>query len=225
LRSFSLLTAEGLKIDNAFAAIFPDSTEVSCCIGDEETTFTAKGVLDAVIETAQQVAWLGAALRSEPFKDGVGTCSVDMQKIWTEGNMSKDEEDRPIRLVSSFEFPVRLIKTPETRRESGECWLDMFRNPVLVTGFPILTREDGVPGLEIPLNMAASLVGSQYIRTFDGRLFIKGFSAMLVATKVTDTIVHWHYHFNKGGQRVSYLEAASDDTSNNSHLEGLETLD
>ena len=56
------------------------------------------------------------------------------------------------------------------------------------------------------LNMIAGLSGSDRVIEFDGKVFIKGLSAMLIATKVTKDLLIWHYFFNGEGGRISYLD-------------------
>jgi hypothetical protein len=59
----------------------------------------------------------------------------------------------------------------------------MFRNPVVAKGYLILSRSESSIGLEILLNMMAGLARTQHANTFNGKLFIKGFSTMLVLMK------------------------------------------
>lgn len=108
----------------------------------------------------------------------------------------------------------------------GHCWHQMFKNPVLVSGFPILKRSDpelnaskteprgtrSVLGVEMALNLMAELTGAVRVVQFQGRLFIKGFSTMLVAMKALGNVLMWHYHFQAAKKRVSFLDAALDDT-------------
>jgi hypothetical protein len=88
----------------------------------------------------------------------------------------------------------------------GQCWHSMFRNPVLVIGYPILTKPEKGLGLEMPLNMIAKLAGAQRANEFDSKVFIKGFSAMLVATRIIRDLLIWHYFYNRTGERISYLD-------------------
>ncbi|KAF3089935.1 hypothetical protein TWF103_000656 [Orbilia oligospora] len=91
----------------------------------------------------------------------------------------------------------------------------MFRNPVVVKGYPIPWRLNLKTGLEIPLKMMAGLARSHYIQAFDGHIFIKGFSTLLIPTKRDDNITTWHLLYNRHGNRISYLENTI------SHADGL----
>jgi hypothetical protein len=88
----------------------------------------------------------------------------------------------------------------------GQCWHNMFKNPVMVKGYPILTKHERGTGLEMPLNMIAELAGSKRANVFDGKVFIKGFSTMLIATKTTRDVLIWHYFYTRKGERISYLD-------------------
>lgn len=167
---------------------------------------TATGAEGTVAEVGQQFIWLAAALRSSPQDDGVTACLPIIVK----------ESRLPIiveasRLVrSSPEISVRFTfkKIGSDKqgmdRASGFCWQDMFRNPVIVGGFPILKKPGHGLGLEMPLRLMAALAGSQRLSEFSGRTYIKGYSAMVVATAVLTNTVVWHYCYNKQGGRIAY---------------------
>jgi hypothetical protein len=101
-------------------------------------------------------------------------------------------------LVEIFCMIEFEMNEPATSREGppGQCW-HMFRNPVMVSGYPILTKHEHGLGLEMPLNMIAELGGSERANEFDGKVFIKGFSTMLIATKITRDLLIWHYFYNR----------------------------
>lgn len=81
----------------------------------------------------------------------------------------------------------------------------MFRNPVVVTGYPILRRPTGNPGLEVPLNVMAGLIGGQRINELMGNCYIKGLRSMLVTSGNTTGIFNWHHLVNSNERRISYL--------------------
>lgn len=89
---------------------------------------------------------------------------------------------------------------------NGQCWHQLFRNPVIVKGYPIPRRPMSDIGLEISLDTMANLVGTRHINTFHNKIFIKGFSAMLIPTRCSDNILLWHSFCKKNGDRVSYLD-------------------
>jgi len=65
----------------------------------------------------------------------------------------------------------------------------MFRNLVIVKGYPIIAKYKSSLGLEMPLNVISGLAGSKYTNEFNGKTFIKGFSAILIATKVSKDLL------------------------------------
>ncbi|KAI9685935.1 MAG: hypothetical protein M1822_004213 [Bathelium mastoideum] len=176
----------------------PDGTELEARIEGSKFIVTTIGTGDSLAEIGQQFAWLGAALRSSPFKTGVAISSAFVRAQASEITPSVE-----IRYQIGFK-----IDQPAARGggQSGECWHSMFRNPVMVSGYPTLTKHEGGLGIEMPLNMIGALAGSKRANTFDGKVFVKGFSAMLIATKITRDLLIWHYCYNNEGGRISYLD-------------------
>ncbi|KAK8918043.1 hypothetical protein VCV18_009373 [Metarhizium anisopliae] len=74
-------------------------------------------------------------------------------------------------------------------------------------------------GLEIRLDTMAHLAGTRHIQLFNNKIFIKGFSIMLVPTRHSDNILVWHLLFKKNGNRISYLD------NNGSHIEETNLFD
>jgi hypothetical protein len=162
----------------------------------------AYGTGASVAEIGQQLAWLGAALRSSPYEVGVGSCTPSVLC------QSQPGPRRNSVYIARFKIDFQVEK-PLTQGKSGngQCWQDMFRNPLAVSGYPILRRVEFGSGLEIPLNAIVALAQTKWVDTFDGKLFIKGFSTMLVPTKRSGDILIWHHLFHKDGSRISYLDA------------------
>lgn len=99
---------------------------------------------------------------------------------------------------------------PLTKGSNGQCWHRMFDTPMLVKGFPIPQRPLMETGLEMTLPLMAALTRSPYINTFHSQTFLKGFSVMLVPTKVSrdKDIVYWHMVSSKHPeQRISYMDS------------------
>jgi hypothetical protein len=95
----------------------------------------------------------------------------------------------------------------------------MFRNPVMVNGFPIANNSNTGLGIEMPLNMMAELAGAAKAVEFQGKVVIKGFSTMLVATKLLGDMLVWHYLFNSNRDRISFLDIALEGTDDMSLLQ------
>jgi hypothetical protein len=65
----------------------------------------------------------------------------------------------------------------------------------------------------------ATLVGTNRINIFKKKIFIKGFSTMMIPTGYSDNILFWHLIYDEYGDRISYLD------SKVSHLEGISSSD
>jgi hypothetical protein len=115
---------------------------------------------------------------------------------------------------------------PYSGREiSGFCWSNAFQNPVLVTGYPILSRKTPLSGLELSLPAIASLTGSYQLAKVNDNILFKGFSSLLVATSAEKDEILWHYVFDPAGKRLSYLHQAMQGLQSKISLEiGLRDL-
>lgn len=108
-----------------------------------------------------------------------------------------------------IEFAVEVV--PQTLpAANGQCWHDIFRNPVVVRGYPIPQRLQWKSGLEISLNIMAGLARTQCVNRFKDKVYAKGFSTMLVPTKKDTEVVFWHLIYNRDGERISYLDDDQD---------------
>ena len=172
-------------------AIMMDKTRIALEVNDSTIVAVVKGTEPAIAEIGQQLAWLGAALRSSPSEQMTySTPRVTLSNV-TEA-------------IFAFDFQVREFVHQEPLR-NGSCWRPLFRNPVIVEGYPILARANGEKGLEISLNMMAGLGEASRVTNFDGGLVIKGYSTMFCPTERIKNSVLWHYLFNHDGNRMSYL--------------------
>jgi hypothetical protein len=198
-----VIPSKVVSLDN-----LPDGTEVEARIEGNKFIVTTVGTGDSLAEIGQQFAWLGAALRSSPFEAGVATCSPFIRSTRLENTASQAQAPQPMSLVEIFCVIDFEMNEPATGEEAppGQCWHNMFRNPIMVSGYPILTKHEYGLGLEMPLNMVAGLAGSERANQFDGKVFIKGFSTMLTAVKITTDLLIWHYFYNSEGERISYLD-------------------
>lgn len=174
---------------------------------------SATGISDSLVEVAQQFGWLGAALRPSPFKSGIALCTPSIRNLRIHKGDSTDDRAYQnictvISCVIDFDIQEPLSKI---QRGPGHCWHDMFRNPVMVIGFPIFAKHKGGLGLELPLNVLSFMAGSKYASEFDSKVFIKGFSVMLIATDISKDLLIWHYYFNPTGKRISYFDHSLND--------------
>ncbi|KAL7918478.1 hypothetical protein ACQKWADRAFT_316483 [Trichoderma austrokoningii] len=172
-----------------------EGTELTACITDSKFTTEAFGTAASIAEVGEQLAWLSASLRSSSHT-GIALISPSIDIIRHNPNVE-------CRITYTFETGE------DSPSDNGQCWHNMFRNPVLVTGFPVLRRPKLNTGLEIPLNMMAALANSRRIDEFHGSIFIKGFSTMLIPTDFVEGegVITWHLQYRTDGGHVSYYDA------------------
>ena len=96
---------------------------------------------------------------------------------------------------------------------NGQCWEHLFRNPVVVTGYPIPRRPQSSTGLEISSSLMMALCQARTVTIFDGKPFIKGFCTMLAPTKHEEHVVTWHVLTNEDGDHISYADPRAQNLS------------
>jgi hypothetical protein len=182
----------------------PDELSISAFYSQGTFIVTASGIPYSVAEVGEILAWLAASLQSSPTKQGAVSCWAVASVV--PRNRSRLEEDEVTHLCK---IGVRFqdLNKRVSDDSSGGCWLDSFRNPVVVQGYPILRRSPGGGGLEVPIGIMMSLVNANYLVDFCRRTYLKGFSTMLVVTDVIGSTVFWHLFYNKDGSYISYEDA------------------
>ena len=120
--------------------------------------------------------------------------------------MNELHGEEPSIVISFSQLPLVLANGEEL--DNSECWKNLFGTMAIAHGFPIPSRPAATPGLEIPLNIAADIIGAEKVILFKARLLIKGFSTMLYPTKVeyADATIVWHLIESKNGSRISYAD-------------------
>jgi len=165
------------------------------------------GTGDSVAEIGEQFAWFGAALRSSPYEVGVAYCTPSLRILVDNTPRTVHGASLAPDILYVIDFTVQEVEN-HCEVPNGQCWHNMFRNPVVVRGYPIPRRTTLDTGLEILLNIMAGLARTQRANTFNGNVFIKGFSTMLVPTNLGGNMLIWHLLYNKDGSRISYLDNA-----------------
>ncbi|KAI6330624.1 hypothetical protein MCOR07_005526 [Pyricularia oryzae] len=179
-----------------------DGTQLRACIDNCQFLVEATGTTASVSEIGEQLAWLGAALRSSPIPAGVAYCrpvAVVVRETATHGQHSGPSE--PSRLIK-IGFEMSTIG--HSAMDKGQCWHHAFNNPVVVLGYPIPRRSTSNHGLEIPLNIMAGLASTEQIDWFADKMYIKGYSTMMIPTKKHDDMLCWHLLYKEDGSRISY---------------------
>ena len=184
-----------------------DGTTLDIRLEGKGVVVSVCGIPESCAEIAQQLAWLGSALRSSPLVTGVVYCipSVEMRPL---GNEAGDPSHQPHHSPVEFDIGFRFEHCEQQDgRRNGECWHGLFRNAVIVKGFPISRRpssEGRSSGLELPLKMAAQLIDTKVIDKFGTAAFLKGFSTMAVFMRLRQGVCLWHLLYNESGDYIPY---------------------
>lgn len=162
-----------------------------------------QGGIDFATEVGEQLALLTATLRTSPVNNGV------LASLPTISYLDIPDTDLRRRgLISAtckldVDMSMAQDITPSTQ---GFCWAGLFRNPLLVTNYPIRRRTEVDTGLEMSLAVMSQLIGSRQLTKAGGRFLLKGFCSLLVASAVKDDTVMWHLFYNPNGDRISYCD-------------------
>jgi hypothetical protein len=112
-------------------------------------------------------------------------------------------EDWKYQDVSTcMQFGLDFAQIPP---DQSPCWLPLFDQPTIAVGFPVPMR-DGMVGLEMPLDIMATLAGASCAVEFEGGVVIKGFSTILVPKHRSGDTIQWHLVVSEGEDRLTYHE-------------------
>ncbi|KAE8381785.1 hypothetical protein BDV26DRAFT_255120 [Aspergillus bertholletiae] len=180
------------------------NVKVTALMHEGQLIVTVHGPVEFIIEVGQQLSWLGSALRSSHVTDGLAYCTPSFENADSDYStkLAQTHGNRTLSYKVSFAWHQREYHEPL----EGTCWHALFRNPVIVEGFPIRCRAENNNGLDIPLDIMAGLIRTRQATEFDDRIFIKGFSALLFPTKFMGDTIIWHYIYNPDGSHISYLD-------------------
>lgn len=183
--------------------MLPDSTELAAWMDDSECVVEATGTDEAIAEISEQLAWIGSALRFPEHGHQIVHCwpNIHIEKMPRRSLAATSIPKLSCRIDFTIE---KLAKQPQN--SNGQCWHDLFRHAVIVKGYPITRRHTLGIGLEIPLDIMAGLARTPRINSFNGGLYAKGFSTMLVPTKYDGDLLVWHLIYNQDGSHISYFE-------------------
>ena len=149
---------------------------------------------DIIVEVVQQLAWMGAALRTS--RDGrIQYCESKLEGVLK----AKGVKTAIFNLTFAMSWPDE---------EEQSCWFPLFTNPVIAHGFPTAPRNDHELGLEVPLAMMAALGGARHAVDFEGGLVLKGYSTLFVPMRRHKESVQWHLIRARGENRIPYREAS-----------------
>lgn len=148
---------------------------------------------------------MASTLRLSPTSTGVLACTPTLSRLQI---YDQSIESKGVAMVVFCRISFHMTVAQDISTLSkGFCWANLFRNPLLVTGYPIRRRASADTGLELSLLVMAELVQSRQLTNFGERLVLKGFCSLLVATAVVADAVIWHLLFNSTGERISYCDS------------------
>ncbi|KLU82357.1 hypothetical protein MAPG_01429 [Magnaporthiopsis poae ATCC 64411] len=191
-----------LKGHSSVQGVLRDATRFEAKLERDPMTrlvLAVQGTPESIVQVAQVFAWLGAALRCSRYMD-------QPQTAYSVAHVEASEAYRGLGPKVNCKISFGYAELPTINNSHGQCWHGLFRKLAVVKGFPIPRRPEPGLGLEVPLNMMAALVGSSRLDLFDAKVFVKGFSAMLVPTLRHGNIVVWHLVAQGDDTRVSYLD-------------------
>ncbi|KAF7513369.1 hypothetical protein GJ744_009790 [Endocarpon pusillum] len=160
---------DGLDLRMAFRSLAPGHEASK---GD--LFVDARGTAEMLVELAQQLAWIGAVLRSSPYDEKLAYCRAAIQS-------------------SGSTIPCFAITFQSERLYPTEnsCWLPLFCGASIARDFPIPDRREEM-GLEIPLEIMMGIAGVRHAVEYEGGVVMKGFSIMFVPMKRSGNRVQWH---------------------------------
>ncbi|KAF3012317.1 hypothetical protein E8E14_002109 [Neopestalotiopsis sp. 37M] len=146
-------------------------------------TILVKGTKFSIVEVGEQLGWISTALRSSSQDVGIAVFRPSIHRSGMVDRLQKDKQTA-LRADKCVGFAINSQQTgniPPVSGVSGDCWMSLFRNPVLVQGFPVLKRDEPELGIEMPPGIMAKIMQASHITFFGEKFFIKGYSALAVA--------------------------------------------
>lgn len=162
-------------------------------VSNDHLIVKATGSQIELLELGEVLTWLGAACRASN-NDRITYC---IPQIACERSA-----------CCSINYEFSEIDALDSGTGSGsKCWLKIFNNPTIVRGYPVRLREQGEPGLEIPINMAAVLGYAGFATFFNDHFLLKGPCSALIPTIRQETTIIWHYIVNDNQEPLTYEQA------------------
>lgn len=156
----------------------------SVAVAEDGRLFIVKGKEDFMIAMGQQIAFLALACRTT--SGSLVYSHVDFVSV---GRSKPDPKKRAIA-THTFHISVTLELAAEGGNKS--CWNALMGQSVLVAGYPIPKRPDGVTGLESQVGVLSSLIGIRQAITYRGGYVLKGKFHALVPIERNERVVRWH---------------------------------
>lgn len=174
-----------------------DETQVTAHSTGDRFVFRVEGVRGTVVEVGEQLCWLVCALRT-PTMLGIVTPVCHKQ--------SQPPGDQNVPASFTISFELRPVEADDTKQ--GTCWHSLFGSAGIVCGYPILRRMCSGSGLELPLTIAAALIGARYLARHDNIDKIQSSGASMFPKERVDDTILWHLEIVNDEARVPYIKCA-----------------
>lgn len=198
------------RCSNKYSVVKVPGSSLELRIEDRKVVGEIHGTKAFVSEISEQLAWLGAALQDNP-KSSESLCYSE--PIVQTSKPASEARNFPHNVT--YSFWVRYLFKDfdlDTKHTYGQCWHGLFRNAVVVPGYPIPERSEDdrpAPGLEITLPMMAGLTRAQFLNSFHKTPMIKGFSTLLYPTRQKYASTTWHLIYNVDAKYMSFARGLS----------------
>ncbi|KAK5994856.1 hypothetical protein PT974_03242 [Cladobotryum mycophilum] len=194
------------KPDKVHEVALTKDTFVVAYLGHDGLHLNADGIEFDIASIAEQLAWFACALQPS---DRESSC-------FYQPHLNFKSPSSQIMSPVSGAIHCHISGLEQSALDKGEdansnlCWQKLFETTSIAQGFPVPSRPKDAHGLEIPLNIAASIIGAQNVVKFKSRLVIKGFDSLLYSSKVDISdegyTITWHLIETEDGSRISYAD-------------------
>ncbi|KIV91960.1 hypothetical protein PV10_06446 [Exophiala mesophila] len=153
------------------------------------------GLGHAVAEVIEELAWLGAACREHSVADQLGMCFIDVQYLSS------------VEPHIAVTYSLKDLKPATGHATDSSCWHALFRNSVVVQGYPIKRRTQNQQGLEMPMELMLGLGLTDTVTVYNRGLVIDGLQSMFVPVGRTKDSIQWHYIHSELDECIMYSRA------------------
>ncbi|KAL1846020.1 hypothetical protein Daus18300_014381 [Diaporthe australafricana] len=177
-----------------------DNTFLVASLHQSNFELEASGHPDTIVEIGEQLAWISSSMRSSDVPGSVSHCMPLIERV-----IVKEQTDTSVSMAIRFARPE--LEIAAEGGSGADCWRQLFRNPTIVEGFPIMRRIGSGTGMELSITTMAALIRAKRINVFKDNFHIKGFCSMLVAVKRLGDTMLWHALVNEDGSDIKYHDS------------------
>ncbi|KAJ3576123.1 hypothetical protein NPX13_g3802 [Xylaria arbuscula] len=193
-----------------------DGTKISAKVNHDGSIVElgAIGNVYSLAEIGEVMIWLNAAFDSSSIGDGLyyRTPGCEMESApfpprpGPIGPFTSAQPSTTGKSYLKFTMSESHSKVSADVDSRGRCWINLFGNRPVVSGYPIPRRTAKGTGAEMSLDLMAHLVDAKRVSDFSGSILIKGCSAALIPTQRTEDMIMWHLVFDQSGGYLSYTD-------------------